>query len=123
VADLQYAAAVVHIGLPITADLETLRLSVQSQETILDKKKLITALRMLVEETRGIMVGPDSTHLYEIKQRTTEGYDQVTNATTGIMESIIPASWSKDGRVFVRQTDPLPATILAIMPDATVGGA
>lgn len=119
---LQYAAAVVHVGLPITAEVETLSLTVQSQETILDKKKLITALRMIVENTRGITVGPDSSHLSEIKQRTTEGYDQATSATTGIMESTIPATWSKNGRVFIQQTDPLPATILTVIPDVTVGG-
>ena len=120
--ELEYAAAVVHVGLPITADLETLSLAVQSQETILDKKKLITSLRMIVEDTRGIMVGPSASHLSEIKQRTTENYDQATNATTGIMESVISSSWSKDGRVFIRQSDPLPATILAVMPDVNIGG-
>jgi hypothetical protein len=121
--ELQYAAAVVHVGLPITADLETLSLTAQSQETILDKKKLITSLRMIVEDTRGITVGPNANHLTEIKQRTTENYDQAISATTGIMESDIPSDWSKDGRVFIRQSDPLPATILAVMPDVTVGGA
>ncbi len=120
---LQYAAAVVHVGLPITADIETLSITAQSPETILDKKKLIPAMRMIVEETRGLKVGPDSSHLVEIKQRSAEGYDQAIAAADGIMESQIPSTWNKRGHVFIRQEDPLPATILAIIPDVTVGGA
>jgi len=120
--ELQYAAVVVHVGLPITADVETLGITIQNQETILDKKKLITALRLMVENTRGLEVGPDPDHLLEIKQRSTENYDEPTAATTGMMETAIPAAWSKDGRCFIRQSDPLPATILGIIPDAIVGG-
>lgn len=120
---LQYAAVVVHAGLPITADIETLGITIQNQETLLDKKKVITALRLMVEETRGLKVGPDADHLVEIKQRSTENYDQPTMAATGIIEDRIPASWSKDGRCFIRQEDPLPATILGIIPDVSVGGA
>lgn len=120
---LQYAAAVVHAGLPITADIETLSITMSTPETILDKKKLITALRMVVEETRGLRVGPDVDHLVEIKQRNAENYDAPTAAATGILEERIPAAWSKDGRVFVRQSDPLPATVLAIIPDVAVGGS
>lgn len=121
--NLQYAAVVVHAGLPITADIETLAITIQNQETILDKKKLITALRLLVENTRGLQIGPDAAHLNEIKQRATEHYDQPTTAATGIIEERIPATWSKDGRVFIRQDDPLPATVLGVIPDATIGGA
>jgi hypothetical protein len=120
---LQSAAVVVHAGLPITADIETLSITAPKGETLLDKKKLITALRLMVEETRGIQVGPDVDHLVEIKQRSSENYDEATRATTGIMETRIPATWSKDGRCFIRQTDPLPATILAIIPDMAAGGA
>lgn len=119
---LQSAAAVVHVGLPINADIETLSITAPSGETLLDKKKLITAVRMVVEETRGLTVGPDADHLVEIKQRSNENYDQATRAVSGIMESIIPATWSKAGRVFIRQSDPLPATILSIIPDVTSGG-
>jgi hypothetical protein len=119
---LQYAAAVVHVGLPITADFETLSLSIPGQETPLDKKKLIQAVRLLVEDTRGLSVGPDPAHLTEFKQRASENYDVVTANTTGLYEGRIQAKWDKYGNVFVRQTDPLPATILAYIPEVTVGG-
>lgn len=120
---LQYAAVVVHAGLPITADIETLSITAPSGETIIDKKKLITAVRMVVEDTRGIKVGKDADHLFEIKQRANENYDQATASATGILEQHISATWSKGGRVFIRQEDPLPATILSIIPDVSVGGA
>jgi hypothetical protein len=34
----------------------------------------------------------------------------------------VQAKWDKFGNVFVRQTDPLPATILAYIPEVTIGG-
>ena len=36
-------------------------------------------------------------------------------------EILIDPSWNSNGRVFVRQTDPLPATVVAIIPRLEVG--
>lgn len=121
-ATLQYAAAVVHVGLPITADIETLSISVPNAETGLDKKKLIHNLHLVVEETRGLLAGPDENNLLEFKQRATENYDAPTGNTTGIFEGRIKANWKKAGSVLIRQSDPLPATILAVIPEVTSGG-
>lgn len=123
--ELQYAAAVVHVGLPITAEIETLSVSIPNPETVLDKKKLITALRLVVEDTRGLWYGPDSDpeHMFEFKQRSNEDYDEPVASTTGIYEERVPSNWSKDGTILIQQRDPLPATILAIIPDITFGGA
>lgn len=119
---LDVAAAVVHVGLPITADIETLSINMPGQETLLDKKKIIPAVRLLVENTVGLKAGPDADHLVEIKQRATENYDQPTAMLTGIMEVRIASTWSKAGRVFLRQSDPLPASVLAIIPEITSSG-
>lgn len=120
---LAQAATVVHIGLPIEADFETLDISAPTGETIRDKQKIVQAVRLLVEDSRGIFAGRNESNLVEYKQRAQEGYDAPVSLLTGIADILIGATWSKEGRVFVRQSDPLPLSILAAIPEVTVGGA
>jgi len=116
-------AVVVHMGLPITADLETLNLSVSSPETILDKQKIVSAVKLMVEESRSIWAGPDADHLTECKQRREEAYDEPVDPLTGLAPIRVASTWSTGGRVFVRQKDPLPISVLAVIPEVDVGGA
>lgn len=116
------AAGVVHVGLPIEADFETLDLSVPSAETLLPRQKIVNAVRLMVEESRGIFAGPDADHLLEFKQRSNEAYDDPVDELTGMATVRVPSTWSKGGRVFVRQSDPLPLSILAAIPEVAIGG-
>ena len=121
---------VVHVGLPITADLETLNIDTAQANSILDRKKLITKVSMWVEKSRGIFVGgvpPDDESqdglmpaFDELKARYEEGYDQPNNLITRVVEINIQAQWNSHGRVFVRQIDPLPLAILSIAPGGLV---
>ena len=116
---LEYHAAVVHVGLPITAEIETLNLTVAGQN-LLDKKKLISKVSLLCEASRGIVVGPDASHLREYKAVSVLG--ETIPLMTGMFEILIPATWNKNGTVVVQQTDPLPLSVLALIPEVTVGG-
>jgi hypothetical protein len=107
---LQQAATKVHIGLPIQADFETLEIKE------LDKKKIINFVSLIVNQSTGIMAGPDPDHLMAVKAT------NQPNSVTGETEVSIPATWSKSGRIFVRQDNPLPVSILAVIPDVTLGG-
>lgn len=120
---LGVAATVVHAGLPIEADFETLDISPNTAETIRDKQKNIPAVNMIVRKSRGIFAGKDADNLVEYKQRSSENYDDPVEMLTGIAEIRIPSNWNKSGRVFVRQSDPLPLSILAVIPEVSVGGA
>lgn len=120
---LATAATVVHAGLPIEADFETLDISAPQGETIREKQKLIQAVRMILEESRGLFAGRDADNLLEYKQRAAENYDDPVTLLTGIADILIAGNWNKDGRVFVRQSDPLPLSILAVIPEVTIGGA
>jgi hypothetical protein len=120
---LSTAATVVHAGLPIEADFETLDLSAPSGETVRDKQKIVHAVRMILEESRGLYAGRDENSLVEYNQRSSENYDDPITLLTGIADILIQANWNKNGRVFVRQSDPLPLSILAAIPEVTVGGA
>ncbi|KAB0670349.1 hypothetical protein F6V30_09355 [Oryzomonas sagensis] len=117
---LDYHAAVVHAGLPITAEAGTLNLTVPGQN-ILDSKKLITKVTLICEASRGIMVGPDAAHLREHKG-TVPLDGGAAPPVTGAFEVLIPAAWDKNGTITVRQADPLPLAILALIPDVTLGG-
>jgi len=117
---LQRPYAVIHAGLPIQADLETLSIENTGGETLTDKRKLVNEVSLMVEGSRGIWVGPDADHLTEYKQREDEGWDEPIGMDTGTVKVSIEARWDDNGRVFVRQDDPLPLAVLAIIPSGVV---
>ncbi len=119
---LDSPSLVVHVGLPITADFETLDLTIGSTPAFLGAMKKINEVVVITEQSRGIFVGNDAQHLREYKQRSTEGYGQPISLLTGRAEVIIPAKWDTAGRVFIRQTDPLPLSILGVMLNVQAGG-
>ncbi|MSR15351.1 MAG: hypothetical protein EXR86_12465 [Gammaproteobacteria bacterium] len=119
---LQNAAVVVRAGLPITACLETLRLNVAPGGNLLENQKLAVAARILVEESRGIFAGSRLDDLYEFAQRSDENYDDPVTPLTGIAAIRVASSWEDSGRIFIKQTDPLPLSVLAIIPEFEVGG-
>ena len=49
-------------------------------------------------------------------------YDVPLPPNSGIQEIQVQGMWGYQGIVTVRQTDPLPMSILSIMPDITMGG-
>lgn len=116
-------AAVVHIGLPYTSDLETLRINVQGQQTLNDKHQTVTSVSLVVDESRGIFAsaGPDK-ELYELKQREFEDYNSPTEMLSSVCRIDITNDWDGQGQVFIRQVDPLPMTVLAIIPELTIAG-
>lgn len=119
--------AKIHVGLPFTVDFETLTLDRTDGETLLDKKKLVSSVHMQVYQTRGGFVGtelPSGTDplqgLYELKLRNLEGYDEPTDLTSDTVEINVQATWNKNGRVFVRQVDPVPITISSVAPNGVI---
>lgn len=122
--ELQSAAAVVHAGLPYTAQAETLDVdwSDRSGTTQLDRKKVISGVTFYLEDSRNLLAGPDASHLYETKAPYRERYNSPLPLETGVSTLNIATNWSEKGRVFVQQADPLPLTILAIIPDVTIAG-
>ncbi|MNP41613.1 hypothetical protein D3C76_1353250 [compost metagenome] len=77
---------------------------------------------MICQESRGIFAGPDADHLDEFKQRADEDYGEPIELLTGRAEMEIQCQWDSFGRLFIRQSDPLPLTILGVMPNVQSGG-
>jgi hypothetical protein len=120
--------SVIHVGLPITSDIETLNIDTAGVQTVADKNKLITNVGVFVEDTRGLWAGKEAPtsdsvsngNLAEYKLRQNEGYDSPVELKTEVIEVNIDSSWNSNGRVFIRQSDPVPCTILAVLPSGLV---
>lgn len=115
--------SVIHVGLPYVSDLQTLDIDTPQGETLADKKKRVARIFIHMEKSRGVFAGPspptDDTlnpleNLYELKNRTLETADSATGLTTGVVDLNIMPTWNAHGRVFLRQIDPLPLSILAV---------
>lgn len=124
-ATLDHPYAVVHVGLPYISDLETLDIDTPGGETMADKKKLVSGLTVFVESSRGGWAGTepplDDTvdpleNLTEFKTREAEDYDSPPELETGTIDVNIRSGWNSHGRLFLRQVDPLPISVLAVAP-------
>lgn len=122
---LPEAYGLIHVGLPIVADIKTLDLENVSGETWIDKPKLVNKVTLQVEASRGLWIGPDEPdddtdlvkNLTEWKSRqVAEGYLDPVSIKTGAIEVDIKSDWKSNGRVFLRQIDPVALTVLAVAP-------
>lgn len=118
---LDFAASVVHIGLPYTSDVATLDLSIPNSG-LLTKKKLVNEVTILLQDSVGLYAGADYDHLIPYQQRQSETYGQPIQPMTGQAEIRIASTWSKGGSLVIRQSNPLPITVLAVVPEVTAGG-
>ena len=119
---LDAPSRVVQIGLPITADLETLPITIQMEAFGQGRFKNINQVSLRVFKSSGIFVGPNENNLTEFKQRTTETYGSPPALKTEELRMPISPSWNDSGQIFVRQSDPLPITIVAVTSEVTLGG-
>jgi len=113
-------ATKIHVGLPIQSDIETLNLEL-GQSTTQGKTKSVAAVTLRVESSRGGKIGPDADRLTEFKQRAYEPYGTSTSLKSGDIRVAIASKWSTSGSIFYRQDDPLPMTLLAVIPEVAIG--
>lgn len=115
-------ASKVHIGLPITADLQLLPLSIAIPDGGQGTNKNLNNVWLRVKDSSGIFVGPSFDLLTPFKQRTNELYGQPPRWVNDWVEIKPLASWNADGDVCIRQSDPLPLTIVAAKLEVALGG-
>ena len=119
---LPQAVTKAQVGLPITADIQTLPLAFDIQGFGQGRQKNINKAWLRVYQSGGIFVGPKFTALTEMKQRTNEAYGTAPALKTDELEIDIKPTWGPNGHLCVRQTAPLPLTICGIELDVTIGG-
>jgi len=129
----------IRAGLPYIGDLETLDIDTPSGPSLKEERVLISRVGLMLNASRGIWVGPhepngtdpliEPTHpsstsaiagLRELKTRRFTDPVGVIQPTTGYVYVDIRSEWTSQGRVFVRQVDPCPLTILALVPQGMV---
>ncbi|HKE43890.1 MAG TPA: hypothetical protein VKB41_05065 [Steroidobacteraceae bacterium] len=110
----------VHVGLAIRfADLETLNLDVQGQ-AIRDKWKRLGSVSVIVDKSaRSFQAGPDLAHLSSYLPAP---YDPTSASVSDDLEFNITAVFTHHGRFVIRHSDPLPLTILGVIPNVELGG-
>jgi len=114
--------AVVHGGLGYLSDFETLDLDVAGAQ-IRGNQKKVDSIQLIVKNSRGINAGANVNDLnaYAPDFRSPE-VDDPLGLVSGPIEMRIGSTWNQEGRFFVRQSDPLPLTILAAIPSGEIGG-
>lgn len=108
-----------HIGLGYTSDIETLEPPIGRANGM---TKSVSNVIVSVLQTRGIWIGQSEDNLTEYKQRRDENWDHPIDLYDGDFEVYLMGGWEESGSVFIRQSDPLPATITAVIPETEVGG-
>lgn len=114
---------VIKVGLPYISDLKTLDIDVVNGETVRDKQKLTGKISILYQDSRGTFVAADEdSEFSELKQRDDEDDWGPIEPFTGTEEINLDNTWETTGSLLVRQRDPLPITVLAVIPAVTLGG-
>ncbi len=114
-------ASVVTVGLPYTADLETMPVEVAGEGgSSVGRKKYINAVNVLFRNTVTAKIGCSFSRLEELPWRTMEPYGQPPVPYSGARRVIVPERARNMAGVCVRSDAPLPMTVLAIMPEVEV---
>lgn len=110
-------------GFAYVCDMKTLPISDQ-QQPIEARKKRTLAVAVNRMQARGLKVGSTFNKMYDMKDRMNEIAGEPIEVQDGIKyELITPDAWKPDAAVCIRQDQPLPATIRALVLDAEIGDA
>lgn len=125
---LDHCYAVIYVGLPMIADLEPMDLETSFGGTILAKRKRNGKLNVYVYNSRSLFAGSqnpdnnvdntDDDLLYGLIEQMGEAnrqtYDEPPSMKTGQDYVTFDTRWNYGGRIFIRNVDPIPLTILAV---------
>ena len=116
--NLDRAAKKVKVGLAYTSLLQTMRIDAGSQNgTSQGKTKRIYEITLRLFETVGVEVGPDLDHMERIPFRSSANpMNEGIAPFTGDKEVEFRGNYDTDGFIVIRQTQPLPLTVLSVYP-------
>jgi hypothetical protein len=114
---LDRSSSKVHVGYGYTSSLETLRMEAGAEDGIAQGKiKRIHGVTARFFQTVGAELGPDTANLDRLPVRDSSmSMDEAVPLFTGDKEISFPSGYDNDAKIVIRQTQPLPMTILAIM--------
>ena len=116
--------AKVNYGIKYMSELETMRLEAGSQNgTSQGKIKRISSVVIRFYQTLGAKIGPNRDNLDTIPFRSTnDAMDSAPPRFSGDKTNDWDAGYETEGRIIIRQEQPLPMTVLAIMPRERTNG-
>lgn len=85
------------------------------------RRKRVVSMAVRLYKSRGLLVGRDLNSLYPIKERTNEAYGAPTKLINGVKYQLLDSEWNEDSQTYFVQDDPLPSSILGLVPDLEVG--
>ncbi len=115
--NLPQPASKVIVGLPFTAQLQTLKLDT-GEPTSAGKRKSIVAVTARIYNTLNLQVGPNFAQLLPMKE-TISPYPPALISKD--VRQQVAAQWNKDAQICFQQDLPLPATILGVIPEVILG--
>jgi len=115
---LDRSSTKVKVGLPYVSLLQTMRIDAGADNgTSQSKTKRIYEITARLYESIGIEIGPDLDNMERIPFRSSANpMDSGVNVFTGDKEIEFRGNYETDGFIVVRQTQPLPLTILSLYP-------
>ena len=114
---LDRSSSTVHVGYSYDSKVQTLRMEGGADDGVSQGKiKRIHGATIRFLDTVGAEIGPDENNLDRLPFRDSSmSMDEAVPMFDGDKEISFPSGYDNDARVFVRQTQPLPMTILAVM--------
>lgn len=114
---LDRSSSKVHVGYSYSSIVETLRMEAGADDGIAQGKiKRIHGVTARFFKSVGAEIGPDTNNLDRLPFRDSSmDMDTAIPLFTGDKEIFFPSGYDNDARVVIRQSQPLPMTVLAIM--------
>lgn len=123
--------AVIYVGLPMIQDFQPLDLEMAAGPTMLAKRKMTGKVNIYTYKSRTMFAGSenpdfnkdntDDDPLFELIEQmqgeNRQTYDEPPNLQTGQDFITFDTRWDYGGRLFIRNVDPVPFSILSIAPE------
>jgi hypothetical protein len=122
VINLDFAASKVTVGLPLTADLTTLPLTLQAEAFAQGQVKNVNRVYLRVYRAGEVYTGPSKTKLTKYQDRTDSEYGSLPALQSAELNIEVMPSWGSYGQITVRNSDPTPMTVLSMVLEVALGG-
>lgn len=114
---LPFGASKVICGLAFQCQFKTMKLDL-GDPTVQGRRKNISAVTMRTLQTLNIKMGSTFADVYPVRDL------QVPTPVNWVdmdQRALAPGTWNTEGVICIQQDDPLPVTILGLIPEVTVG--
>jgi hypothetical protein len=115
-------ATYAHVGLPVSAYIETLPVAAEIEAYAQATIKNVSKVTARVANSGAFEAGPALNRMTKAKMRTTEPYGSPPALRTGEIEVSVAGSWKDDGTIFIRRSNPVPLTVTSMTIELVFGG-